>query len=202
MSPIKVLSVASEIFPLVKTGGLADVVGALPSAVAADGIISTTLVPGYPAVLRALEGAEPAFTFENLFGGPARLLAGSAGPLDLLVIDAPHLYGRTGLPYTGVDGRDWPDNAQRFAALGKVAAMVGSGLVPASSRTSCTCTTGRRALRRPISIMAAAGARRSSAPSTIWRSRACSLATCSKSWGFRPRPSPSMESSTMGRSAI
>jgi starch synthase len=130
MSPIKVLSVASEIFPLVKTGGLADVVGALPSAVAADGIISTTLVPGYPAVLRALEGAEPAFTFENLFGGPARLLAGSAGPLDLLVIDAPHLYGRTGLPYTGVDGRDWPDNAQRFAALGKVAAMVGSGLVP------------------------------------------------------------------------
>jgi len=47
------------------------------------------------------------------------------------VIDAPHLYGREGSPYTGPDGRDWPDNAQRFAALGFVAAEIGRGAVAA-----------------------------------------------------------------------
>ena len=46
-----VLAVVSEIFPLVKTGGLADVAGALPAALAAEGVQVTTLVPGYPAVL-------------------------------------------------------------------------------------------------------------------------------------------------------
>ena len=48
---MRVLSVASEIFPLIKTGGLADVVGALPGALAPLGIEMRCLVPGYPAVL-------------------------------------------------------------------------------------------------------------------------------------------------------
>lgn len=128
MSGLKVLSVASEVFPLIKTGGLADVVGTLPRALSREGIASTTLVPGYPAVLSALESPTITATFDDLFGGPAQLLAGHAGTLDLLIIDAPHLYRRDGLPYTGPDGRDWPDNAQRFAALGLVAARVGRGL--------------------------------------------------------------------------
>ena len=46
---IRVLAVASEIFPLVKTGGLGDVVGALPAALKQHGIETRTLVPGYPA---------------------------------------------------------------------------------------------------------------------------------------------------------
>lgn len=45
---LKVLSVASEAVPLVKTGGLADVVGALPAALAGHGVEMTTLLPGYP----------------------------------------------------------------------------------------------------------------------------------------------------------
>ena len=48
MSGLKVLSVASEIFPLIKTGGLADVVGALPAAFAREDVEIRTLVPGYP----------------------------------------------------------------------------------------------------------------------------------------------------------
>ena len=44
----EVLAVASEIYPLVKTGGLADVVGALPLALQACAVHVTTLVPGYP----------------------------------------------------------------------------------------------------------------------------------------------------------
>ena len=58
MSPVRVLSVASEIYPIIKTGGLADVAGALPVALKAEGIEMRTLVPGYPAVIDALEAAE------------------------------------------------------------------------------------------------------------------------------------------------
>ena len=120
-----VLSVASECAPLVKTGGLADVVGALPAALASEGVQMRTLLPGYPAVLRALEKAEILLTDPDLFGGPARLLAGRASGLDLLVLDAPHLYDRAGSIYLGADGRDWPDNPERFAALSWIAAKIG-----------------------------------------------------------------------------
>jgi starch synthase len=130
VTSVTVLSVASEIFPLIKTGGLADVTGALPAALAGEGVQVTTLVPGYPVVLDRLEVAEPVHHFAALFGGPARLLRGRAAGLDLLAIDAPHLYARPGNPYLGPDGRDWPDNALRFAALGDVAAQLAAGAPP------------------------------------------------------------------------
>ena len=50
---MRVLSVTSEIFPLIKTGGLADVVGALPGALAPLGVEMRSLIPGYPGVLAA-----------------------------------------------------------------------------------------------------------------------------------------------------
>ncbi|HEY3848501.1 MAG TPA: glycogen synthase GlgA, partial [Acetobacteraceae bacterium] len=131
MTAVSVLAVASEIFPLIKTGGLADVVGALPPALAAEGVHVTTLIPGYPAVLHGLADAEPVHDFPDLFGGPARLLRGRAAGMDLLAIDAPHLYARPSNPYGGPDGREWPDNAMRFAALGDVAAQLASGAVAA-----------------------------------------------------------------------
>lgn len=124
-----VLSVASEAYPLIKTGGLADVAGALPAALAREGFAARTLLPGYPAVLRRLEGGEVAAELPDLFGGPARLLSGRAGELEVLAIEAPHLYGREGNPYAGPEG-DWPDNAQRFAALGRVAERLARGLLP------------------------------------------------------------------------
>lgn len=130
MKPITALGVASEVFPLVKTGGLADVAGALPLALAAEGVSVRTLLPGYPDVLAKLERAEPVHEFAATFGGAARLLAARKGGLDLLVLDAPHLYARPGNPYVGPDGRDWPDNAFRFAALAQVAAGLGRGLLP------------------------------------------------------------------------
>ncbi len=131
MRPVTVLAVVSEIFPLVKTGGLADVAGALPLALAAEQVHTTTLIPGYPAVLSALTDTETVRTWPTLFGGPAKLIRGRAAGLDLLAIDAPHLYARSGTPYLDPDGRDWPDNALRFGALGRVAAEIGSGALPA-----------------------------------------------------------------------
>ncbi|MBO6852673.1 MAG: glycogen synthase GlgA [Marivivens sp.] len=123
---IRVLSVASECAPLVKTGGLADVVGALPAAIAANGVEMRTLLPGYPAVLEALGKAETIAEYDDLFGGSATVLAAKAGGLDLLVIKAAHLYERPGSIYLGPDGKDWPDNPERFAALSKVASDIGT----------------------------------------------------------------------------
>jgi starch synthase len=128
---MRVLSVASEIFPLVKTGGLADVAGALPRALSREGVAVRSLVPGYPAVLKHTDAFETVHTFDDLFGAPARLLAGETAGLELFVVDAPHLYARPGGPYAAPDGADWPDNAQRFAALSWVAARLGRGLIPA-----------------------------------------------------------------------
>jgi starch synthase len=131
MSELKVLSIASEIFPLIKTGGLADVVGALPAALAREGVEIRTVVPAYPGVMAKLVDAETAHDYADLFGGPARVLAGKAAGLDLFAIDAPHLYDRPGNPYLGPDGLNWPDNDRRFAALARVGADIGLGVIDA-----------------------------------------------------------------------
>jgi starch synthase len=125
-----VLSVASEVFPLIKTGGLADVAGALPLALGAIGVDVTTLMPAYPSVLAQIGGAETVAAIDDLFGGPARILAAEVAGLSMLVLDAPHLFDRPGGPYVGATGYDHPDNWARFAALGRAAALIGTGLVP------------------------------------------------------------------------
>jgi starch synthase len=130
MNALRVLSVASECFPLVKTGGLADVVGALPAALAAESVAVRTLLPGYPGVIAKVGKADPLHAFDDLFGGPARILSAHAAGLDLLVLDAPHLYARPGGPYSDPQGRDWADNPQRFAALCWAAAEIGRGALP------------------------------------------------------------------------
>ncbi len=128
---IKVLAVAAEVFPLVKTGGLADVVGALPAALKPHDVEMRVLVPGYPAITSALKKTEPLHEYGKLFGGKATLVAGTAAGLDLIVIDAPHLFDRAGNPYLAPGGGDWPDNWKRFAALGRAAADFGTGKIGA-----------------------------------------------------------------------
>ncbi|GLQ53544.1 glycogen synthase [Devosia nitrariae] len=126
---IEVLSVASEVYPLIKTGGLADVAGALPAALAERGISVRTLIPGYPAVTGGISGGRVVAEFGALFGGEARVIAARAGGLDLIVLDAPYLFDRPGNPYMSPDGWDWPDNWRRFAALSWVAHELAVGLV-------------------------------------------------------------------------
>ncbi|MEM1361772.1 MAG: glycogen synthase GlgA [Pseudomonadota bacterium] len=123
---IKVLSVASECVPFIKTGGLADVAGALPAALSEQGVDMRVLLPGYPAVLAALGASHTVLEDGALFGGPAQLLAGEAEGIKLYVLEAEHLYERSGTPYLGPEGRDWADNPQRFAALSWVAARLGA----------------------------------------------------------------------------
>jgi len=124
---MRVLSVASEIFPLVKTGGLADVAGALPGALAGNGVEMVSFVPGYPAVLASLEKPEELHKFTDLWGGPAALRRAKAKGLDVVVLDAPHLFNRPGNPYLGPDGKDWADNARRFSVFAEMAAELARG---------------------------------------------------------------------------
>jgi starch synthase len=126
---MQVLAVTPEIYPLIKTGGLADVTGALPGALARQGIATRTLIPGYPSVLAAMEQVTPLRRYADLHGGEATLLATAIAGLDLLVLDAPHLFDRAGGPYGDAAGIDWPDNWRRFAALSFVGADIAAGAI-------------------------------------------------------------------------
>ena len=165
MTGLRVLSVASEAFPLVKTGGLADVVGALPGALAPLGIEVTTLLPGYPSVLDRLAGTKRVQRWPDFFGGPATLVSAEAAGLKLLVLDAPHLYRRAGNPYVDADGKDWPDNAERFAALAFAAAEIGRGLAGVDAPEIVHAHDWQAALA-PVYLRFAAGAR-TTTPGTI-----------------------------------
>src|SRR3569623_300658 len=127
MSTMNVLSVASEVYPLIKTGGLADVAGALPGALAPHGIAVTTLLPAYPAVLAKVTPGEAVYEWPK-HGG--RLLSTEHAGLKLLLLDNPKLFDREGGPYTDNKGKDWPDNWARFAARGRAAADIAAGRVP------------------------------------------------------------------------
>ena len=119
----RVLSVASEAVPLLKTGGLADVVGALPGALAAVGWQMRVLLPAYRGLRARIADWPVVLRDADLFGGPAAVRAGAVGGVGMLLLDAPHLYDRDGGPYAGPGG-DWGDNPQRFAALSWIAARI------------------------------------------------------------------------------
>ena len=88
---MQVLAVTSEIYPLIKTGGLADVTGALPLALEGQGVHVRTLLPGYPVVTSKFRKKKVVLQYPALQGGQASVLAGETSGLDLLVLDAPHL---------------------------------------------------------------------------------------------------------------
>jgi starch synthase len=130
MSRPKVLHAAAEVFPLVKTGGLADVVGALPQALIEQGADVRLVLPGFPEIADAVLHQKLVATLGCVFGaGQVHLrlgqLPGSRVPV--YVIDAPYLYRRKGGPYHASDGAEWSDNLQRFALLGWVAAHLAAG---------------------------------------------------------------------------
>jgi starch synthase len=126
---MQVLSVASEVYPLVKTGGLADVAGALPPALATSGIAVKTLIPGYPNVMARAAGGEIRHEFADLLGEKARLVSVRVGDLDLLVLDCPVLFAREGGPYSDGAGKEHADNWHRFAAFSLAGAHIAGGLL-------------------------------------------------------------------------
>ncbi len=120
---MRILFVTSEIHPLIKTGGLADVSASLPAALQSLDIDIRILVPGYP---RVLSGMKEAVECASLPSG--QLVCGKMPDTDVPVfaIDHPELYWRSGNPYLNDQGVDWPDNASRFGLLSKTAALLAS----------------------------------------------------------------------------
>jgi starch synthase len=132
---MKILFVTSEVYPLIKTGGLADVSGALPAALQTLGQDVRLLIPGYTPVLDKLENKRTVATFavfpEQL---EVKLLSAKMphSGVPVYVLDAPQYYCRVAGPYQYELGGDWPDNAMRFGMLSKVAALLGSAASPVS----------------------------------------------------------------------
>ena len=156
--PLRVLSVASEIYPLIKTGGLADVAGALPLALRHEDIDVRTLVPGYPAVMHRLATRSRCIASTTC----SAATRGCWRPPPWRDWNCWYWMRRICTTVRAIrtgahPGDDWPDNPQRFAALSRVAADIGLGPCPPSSPTSCTPMTGRRAWCRPTCTMPAAG---------------------------------------------
>jgi len=131
---MRVLFVTSEAHPLVKTGGLADVAGALPVALSRLGVDTRVLMPAYAGTLSRVELTGPAQNLgEVLPNVHARLVPArdSSSGLSLLLVDCPGLFDRSGGPYLNEHGQDWPDNFLRFGLLGRVGAMVAAqGALP------------------------------------------------------------------------
>jgi len=130
---MKVLFAASEIAPWVKTGGLGDVVGALPPALARASCEVRVLAPRYPALRDAFPNARLLAHLPWMGGHlPAADLYEAAGPegLTLWLLDCPSLFARPGNPYLGPEGHDWLDNHLRFGLLSRVAARLAAPASP------------------------------------------------------------------------
>lgn len=126
---MKILHVCSEVFPFLKTGGLADVSGALPEYLNKIDTDSRLLVPGFSAFVKGLTNQQVAIELYSKFGADSvKILKGQLNGIDAYVIDAPSLYGRDGNPYLDKDGKEYQDNYLRFALLGWVAARIADGL--------------------------------------------------------------------------
>ncbi|MCM2296405.1 glycogen synthase GlgA [Rhodoferax sp.] len=129
---MKVLQISAEIFPLLKTGGLADIAGALPGALNAVGCAVRVLLPGFAPIMADLQSASVLTELMTPWGERVLLRQGVLGSLGIpaYVIDAPHLYVRAGTPYEDAQRQPHHDNHLRFALLGWVAAQLACGLDP------------------------------------------------------------------------
>ena len=139
---MRILQVSAELFPLLKTGGLADVAGALPLALAAAGEDVRVLLPGFPAIVAGVTDAALVAEFSAPWGDRVQLRQGRialppsapgqpARSLHAYLIDAPALYHRPGNPYEDAQRQPYADNHRRFALLGWAAARLAEGLDPA-----------------------------------------------------------------------
>lgn len=130
---LRALFVTSEIHPLIKTGGLADVSAALPAALRQVGVDIKVLVPGYRHILAGLHRTRLLARLDAYPGMEEVRLLSARMPdtgVPVIVVDHPPSYDRDGGPYVDAGGHDWPDNGERFGLFSRVAALLGSSGTP------------------------------------------------------------------------
>ena len=114
---MNVLFASSEVFPLIKTGGLADVSQSLVVALQALGTSVSLILPGYRSVREKLPAPTASYRFDDAFIPQDLVLLEQVLPdtnIRLLLVDCPSLFDRAGGPYVDEQGTDWSDNPQRF----------------------------------------------------------------------------------------
>jgi starch synthase len=124
---VKILFASSEAQPLIKTGGLADVSGALPAALRRLRHDARLMIPAYPVALQRARGLERVASIEVPGAAePVNVLLGQLpnAKLPVYLIDSPAHFMRAGDPYRASNGQDWQDNAQRFAVFSRAIALL------------------------------------------------------------------------------
>jgi starch synthase len=120
---MKVAIVAAEIGPYAKAGGLADVIGALPQALARRGVEASAIVPGYRALLQKLETTVAADGLAIELSGVREsfriLRAQGDGGVEIYLIDHPGFFDRDGIYGDGAG--IYPDNDRRYIFFGRAA---------------------------------------------------------------------------------
>lgn len=126
METYRILYCASEVYPLIKTGGLADVAGSLPHALKKLGHDVQIALPAYPDVLSQLKHP-PTLRVETRIGDRVISIRHTTLPgtrVPVWLIDCPELFARPGNPYHDHKNEPWPDNALRFAVFSQVVANI------------------------------------------------------------------------------
>ena len=128
--PLKILFVASEGLPFSKTGGLADVIEALPKALVALGHEVAVVLPRYRGV-KAGTVLIPSVTVPlgHRLRFPSIVDGDVVNGVRYFFVDDPDYFDRDGL-YGGVSG-DYPDNAERFSEFSRAAVEIAKHLWPA-----------------------------------------------------------------------
>ncbi len=124
----RLLFVASEAYPLIKTGGLADVAGSLPEVLRQKGMDVRLLLPAYQHVLESID--PPALVADMEVDGDALRILSTRLPgtkVDTWLLEHPLFSQRPGNPYHDSHGAPWPDNADRYMLLCRVAAAIATG---------------------------------------------------------------------------
>ncbi|MGO9229435.1 MAG: glycogen synthase GlgA [Bryobacteraceae bacterium] len=125
----RVLMISSEAAPLAKTGGLADVVGALPGALRDFGCAAAVVIPRYGWI--SLKDARRVFDHLPVYLGPAGFdvsIYQAPAEFPLYLVECPSLFDRPG--FYGEAGVDYPDNDIRFAVFARAALGVARRLFP------------------------------------------------------------------------
>ena len=120
----KILFASSEVHPLIKTGGLADVAGSLPVALAELGQDIRIIMPRY----QAIKLTEPVQDVSSLRVNNCDVIIQETtlpdSSVKVWLVDYPDFFGKPGNPYVDENGEAWPDSAERFALFCRISTEV------------------------------------------------------------------------------
>ncbi len=125
---MRILFMASEAYPFIKTGGLADVAGSLPYALKKLDIDIRLFMPAYKGIKDKVKDLKKPIYFKNPLAVSETSLIPCMHPeldLPMYLLDAPDLFDRKGTPYGDETGAEWVDNDLRFALFCRIGALIG-----------------------------------------------------------------------------